>query len=230
MQKIRLGITTRIANDNSTSEPRDCLAQDWSRFFRNILPEIEWIILPNIGCKITTYCQNWGLDSFILSGGNDLGEFPLREETENTIIAHALEQSLPLLGICRGFQLLTEYFGGTLQRASAGEHPTEEHPVNFLELPLTGVTKPATVNSYHNWLIKDSGALIPFVTDAAGNIEGAYSANTPSSDWDGIRKGPRLQPNSIGSLSEISSSVYNVIAQSPNHTYSTSHPKGQAVN
>ena len=181
MSRVRLGITTRITKDNRTNEHRDCLAQDWAIFFKEVLPEVDWMMLPNIGRDITSYIRHWGLDVLILSGGNDLGEFQLREETEKNLITFATEQAIPLLGICRGFQLLAAYFGGRLEQATPGEHPTTPHPVIPLESPLTKGknTLPAEVNSFHSWLVRDSGSLTPFITDPAGNIEGVYSSTHP---------------------------------------------------
>jgi len=39
---------------------------------------------------------------------------PARDELENNLIRQALKKEIPILGICRGAQLLNIYFGGTL--------------------------------------------------------------------------------------------------------------------
>jgi putative glutamine amidotransferase len=70
------------------------------------------------------------LDGLILSGGGDIdpAEFgaepapetrairPARDAAEFALVAAALERGLPLLGICRGLQVLNVALGGTLHQ------------------------------------------------------------------------------------------------------------------
>lgn len=69
-------------------------------------------------------------DGLLISGGNDIdpalyGEEaadpadsidPLRDELEYDLLARAVADGKPVLGICRGYQLINVYFGGTLTR------------------------------------------------------------------------------------------------------------------
>ncbi len=173
---LKIGVTTRVANAAGYNEPRDCLAQDWADFFNRILPEATWMMLPNIGSSITEYVADWGLEAIILSGGNDLNEVAIREETEAALINYAQHNALPLLGVCRGLQLLCSYYGGSLTRATEAEHPISTHKVEYQESPFALQLPEITeVNSYHNWLVKSCGSLQSFITDQDGNIEGVYS-------------------------------------------------------
>lgn len=79
------------------------------------------------------------MDGFVLQGGNDLapqtyGEQPItggkwkgdayRDQYEFRIMDYALEVHKPVLGICRGLQLMNVYFGGTLYQDTATQCPT----------------------------------------------------------------------------------------------------------
>lgn len=68
-----------------------------------------------------------GLQGFVVSGGDDIhpslyGEEGMpkaqydqpRDELEQSVIHHALEKDLPILGICRGYQLINVSLGGKL--------------------------------------------------------------------------------------------------------------------
>ena len=69
------------------------------------------------------------IDGFVLSGGNDVdpsqygkgdglgkvGELtPQRDSVERLILAYVYANDIPVLGICRGFQMINVFFGGTL--------------------------------------------------------------------------------------------------------------------
>ena len=56
-------------------------------------------------------------DGFILSGGNDLSSLSNsknisfeRDKTEFALLQYANDQSIPVLGVCRGFQIMNVFF------------------------------------------------------------------------------------------------------------------------
>jgi len=59
-------------------------------------------------------CKN--IDApLILCGGGDVGKSPKRDARETEWIRSALENGQPIIGICRGMQLLNVYFGGEVE-------------------------------------------------------------------------------------------------------------------
>jgi putative glutamine amidotransferase len=54
------------------------------------------------------------IDALVLAGGVDMGEDPDRDAFEMALAARALERDMPLLGICRGMQVMNVAAGGTL--------------------------------------------------------------------------------------------------------------------
>lgn len=54
------------------------------------------------------------VDGLILAGGADYGERPDRDAFEIALGLEAMERDLPLLGVCRGMQLMNLARGGTL--------------------------------------------------------------------------------------------------------------------
>lgn len=123
------------------------------------------------------------VDGIMLTGGHDVdpgvyGEesinssivpCPERDEMESEILRLSLEKDKPILGICRGIQLLNAYLGGTLyqdlptQRQSETDHhqkPPYDVPVHKVDIVkdsslyrLLGTEK-LSVNSYHHQAVK----------------------------------------------------------------------------
>jgi putative glutamine amidotransferase len=81
------------------------------------------------------------LDGLILAGGNDIDPafygadphpetrhiVPERDRSELALARRAIERDMPLLGICRGMQLINVAFGGTLRQHLPDELGHEEH-------------------------------------------------------------------------------------------------------
>lgn len=79
--------------------------------------------------------------ALVLSGGNDIGQCPERDETELALYSYAKELTLPVLGICRGMQMMAHLAGAALHRVSG--HVRTRHQ-------LSGKIS-TEVNSYHSY-------------------------------------------------------------------------------
>ena len=119
---------------------------------------------------------------FLLTGGHDvsparygqaplpglIADCPARDEMEQAVLAHALTQDKPVLGICRGIQLINVLLGGTLYQDLPRQHPSDvthhqrppydvpSHTVRLVPgTPLHDLLGRDTlaVNSYHHQAI-----------------------------------------------------------------------------
>ncbi len=138
-------------------------------------------------------------DGLLLTGGADIdpslyGEETLpccgtvtriRDDTELVLIRHALEKKMPILGICRGFEILNAALGGTLyqdieqQYGSAVSHPRydipggDAHTVQYLEGTLLksimGEEK-GYVNSRHHQGVKEPAAGLKICAQAPDGL------------------------------------------------------------
>ena len=139
------------------------------------------------------------MDGLLLSGGGDIhpsyyGKHltgldtsvdQQRDEREWELLQQFCERKKPVLGICRGIQVIDVFFGGTLFRhlGTAHVHDTTIHTVVTSEggrlRSLFGETLP--VNSYHHQAIRTLGAglHVTAVSDADGVIEAIEHDSLP---------------------------------------------------
>lgn len=153
-----IGITQRLMENSSYYEIREALSIEWGELFSTLLDLKGFLPLPlSYGVSFEKYATT--LSGVILSGGNDLSAFSdsqlslKRDSYEKDIIHYCIENKLPLLGVCRGSQMIAYYFNSTLQ--SCNGH-VGEHSIKFI--PLNGEeSKTFKVNSFHNYSITALG-------------------------------------------------------------------------
>ena len=113
-------------------EPRYALAEDWGIYMTTTFPSHKWLSIPNIGSKAVEYFTKWDLNVLILSGGDNLGVTENRDLTEFYLLEYALENNIPVIGVCRGLQLIHSYFGGNIKigdRQFIKEHRVHDHEI-----------------------------------------------------------------------------------------------------
>lgn len=139
-------ISQRVDYLSTRNEVRDCLDQslvDWL-LEASVLPYPVPNTIHN-SVATTKYLSFWldhiNPDLVILSGGNNVGECMSRDLTEHFLLNWASERSCPLLGICRGMQLMGIAAGGFLRKIDG-------HVRTFHNLQNGW---PGRVNSYHDY-------------------------------------------------------------------------------
>ncbi|MDT8450480.1 MAG: gamma-glutamyl-gamma-aminobutyrate hydrolase family protein [Wenzhouxiangellaceae bacterium] len=109
---------------------------------------------------------------------------PARDELENRLIEHALEHELPMLGICRGMQLVNVALGGSLHQSLDGFY--DEYPEIRSVLPRKRVelepgsrlravlgVEACRVNALHRQAIDRPGrGLVAVAREPSGVIQG----------------------------------------------------------
>lgn len=139
-----VALTQRVDIAPGHGERRDGLDQRWWPLLAacGLLP----LILPNHAeTALALFQAHTG--GLILTGGNDLAAYgggaPERDATEGLLLRAALAAGRPVLGVCRGMQLILDHFGTPLQQVT--DHIACRHAVRDKG---GGVRQ---VNSYHGW-------------------------------------------------------------------------------
>jgi len=160
-----VGITQRVVVDPKHGERRDALDQRWPEFLA--AAGIGAIPLPNHPEHAVRLAGELPLSGLLLTGGNDLAEYggdaPERDATEIALIDWARGRPSPVLGVCRGMQVILRRFGVPLERAEG--HVTPSHAAT-----VDGA--PRNVNSYHNFVArKNAPSLHVWASAWDGTIE-----------------------------------------------------------
>ncbi|WP_219810732.1 gamma-glutamyl-gamma-aminobutyrate hydrolase family protein [Aeromonas bestiarum] len=169
MNMFKVIVTQRVDSLKERNETRDALDQNICRWVvaagglpfpvSNVLDEVS----------LLQYLHQINPDAVILSGGNDVGDFQCRDNTETLILDWAHLHKIPTLGICRGMQMLVTWSGGTLNEVS--EHVGKRHDI-YGDISTN-------VNSFHRY---GASSVPEEFTVIARSVEGTIEAISHR-DW-----------------------------------------------
>jgi N5-(cytidine 5'-diphosphoramidyl)-L-glutamine hydrolase len=142
----RFGISMRITQSVGYNEPRDAIASDWNRFMLSAFPKSAFIYIPNIEESVVDYIRKLKVNVIILTGGEDIGVTPMRDKTELILLKYAIKSNIPIIAVCRGLQLIHNYFNGEIVLGSPDFKKKHKSASHLIE--MDGMIK--NVNSFHS--------------------------------------------------------------------------------
>lgn len=199
------------------------LERDMARYLYrpNVLP----ILIPDlVSEELADFLAQ--MDGFVFQGGSDLApetyeEKPIgrwlgdayRDEYELKILDYAIKNDKPVFGICRGFQVMNVYFGGTLYQDIGTQRPELEshrdavlydqinHPIILEEGKLLDRLHQnednQMVNTVHHQAVKDLGEnLEVLATSPDGLIEAFQWTKAEEGKVIGVQWHPEFFHNS----------------------------------
>tara|TARA_Y100000590_G_scaffold449555_1_gene587895 strand:- start:288 stop:914 length:627 start_codon:yes stop_codon:yes gene_type:complete len=171
-------ITQRVDKIDKINEVRNSLDIRWQELLLSI--DLIPIVLP-LNVAINNYIDS-KVAGVILSGGNDLFSqskdqlSKYRDKHEIDCIEYAINNSIPLIGICRGMQIIAEYFGSTLKKING--HVSEKHSFSSIKRKkysnlFDGISE---IKCFHNYAIDMLGDELEVVGKCIddGMIEAIY--------------------------------------------------------
>jgi len=152
----KIAITQRLILNESYYELRETLDVNWGLLFEKLdfLP----IVLP-LKYNFEEYFNNIEIDGILLTGGNDLNsinqskESYLRDDFEKKLIEYAIINGIPIFGVCRGMQIIAEYFGANFVKVDNQVGTRDTLNIDKNSQYYNILKKLKKVNSYHNYAI-----------------------------------------------------------------------------
>lgn len=195
MMKPRVGITSSVNKRDYESDDRDVVMLPWN--YPSIVEDCGGIPLILSEGGDAEACIS-AIDALIIAGGRDIDPATYGHDSvpetndvrssqdlwELALIDSAKEKGLPILGVCRGHQLMAVSYGGFLHQHLPATPPYEKHgawggkwsehevsivPDSKLSVIL-GLS--SNVNSAHHQGVSDPGSLNVNARSGDGLIEG----------------------------------------------------------
>lgn len=178
---VLVGITQRVVEHEGYKERRDALAQEWAGFLS--AAGIVYVPLPNNENMARELFQKLPFQGFILSGGNDIGEAKERDATERAVLEYSVTSKLPVIGVCRGMQMMNHFEGGALENIIG--HIGTRHDLVYRGQSIN-------VNSYHALGFSEPSKAFDVTARAQDGITEAMTHK--KYNWHGIMWHPEREP------------------------------------
>jgi N5-(cytidine 5'-diphosphoramidyl)-L-glutamine hydrolase len=192
---MNIGISQRIDRIASHDEMRDSLDQRMVNWV--ISMGFTPILIPNSLVSdsspiekqflIKEWIHSMSLKAIILSGGNNIGEMIQRDLTEQYLLKWAEDNYIPVLGICRGMQMMGVYYNAELEDVEG--HVRVRHQLRF---DVKKEKFPESVNSFHDQsLVSCPSQFKVLATSEDGRLEAMAHTELP---WEGWMWHPEREP------------------------------------
>jgi N5-(cytidine 5'-diphosphoramidyl)-L-glutamine hydrolase len=181
-------LSQRLVACEGRDEVRECLDRRWGPFLRaaGLLPVPLASGLPPEEYFERSSFERLAPVGVLLTGGNDLaviggdGLSAERDAFETAVLGLARRRGLPVLGVCRGMQLMTHLAGFAIERCSG--HVATEHALEPVGTARhAALREPQAANSYHQFTARarQPSELRVVLRSADGEAEAVEHADEP---------------------------------------------------
>jgi len=183
-RRCLVAVSQRIDHIDARNEFRDALDQrleNWlivAGFLPVAIP--NRLVAQNNSMDLVGWIDAVDPQVIVLSGGNDIGEYPSRDTTERILLDLAAKGNIPVLGLCRGMQMMACHAGAELVPVAG--HAAVRHELKH----IAGFQQelPEEVNSYHDWALASCpDGFEMLVTSPDGTIEAIRHRSLPWEGW-----------------------------------------------
>lgn len=145
-------VTQRLSYNNKTKEKRDSI--DIKLIELLLKSNIYPIPIPNslnsLDHKhLIKFLKTINPNGLLLTGGENFGVNKSRDNLEKKLLKYFTKNKKPILGICRGAQMIAKFFG--VKTIKVKNHVRVEHKSIFASKDKLF---PKTINSFHDYGIK----------------------------------------------------------------------------
>jgi gamma-glutamyl-gamma-aminobutyrate hydrolase PuuD len=151
-------------------------------YYKELLNYTKWLNKRKLQYKVIEGEERLTSDDILLlCGGADVGKRVKRDTREFRLIAEAIKLEIPILGICRGMQIVNVFLGGTLVDDIVSESLTHASNKKSLSLDenlnttasnfhqVKFVNKIFSVNSRHHQCINECGTGVNIIAKSKDN-------------------------------------------------------------
>jgi N5-(cytidine 5'-diphosphoramidyl)-L-glutamine hydrolase len=181
-------VTQRLVACEGRDEVRECLDRRWGSFLHaaGFLPVPLASEFPARDYFERDSCERLAPAGVLLTGGNDLAAAggdrlsAERDAFETAVLGLARRRGLPVLGVCRGMQLMTHLAGFAIERCSG--HVATEHALEpAASARHAALREPRAANSYHQFTPRprQPSELCVVLRSADGEAEAVEHASEP---------------------------------------------------